>query len=109
LDGGTGTFNPTRIECQCFLYSFLIENGTAVTLTWNIPDMDGSGPCVTTSDAMVITVNNSIPANAGADITICANNPVTLDARAATGGNWTGGAGTFNPNRNAANATIHRQ
>jgi hypothetical protein len=42
--------------------------------------MDGSGPCVTTSDAMVITVNNSIPANAGADITICANNPVTLVA-----------------------------
>jgi hypothetical protein len=29
---------------------------------------------------------------------------VTLAANATTGGNWTGGAGTFNPNRNTANA-----
>src|SRR5678816_1828156 len=68
--GGTGTFNPTRTSANAFYTPSLSENGTAVTLTWNIPDMDGSGPCVTTSDAMVITVNNSIPANAGADITI---------------------------------------
>jgi hypothetical protein len=31
--------------------------------------------------------------------------PITLAANATTGGNWTGGAGTFAPDRNAANAT----
>jgi hypothetical protein len=30
---------------------------------------------------------------------------VTLNANAFAGGGWTGGAGTFNPNRNTANAT----
>jgi hypothetical protein len=28
-----------------------------------------------------------------------------INANVVTGGNWTGGIGTFNPNRNAANAT----
>jgi hypothetical protein len=30
---------------------------------------------------------------------------VSLNAIVVTGGNWTGGAGTFNPNRTTANAT----
>jgi hypothetical protein len=30
---------------------------------------------------------------------------ITLAANATTGGNWTGGAGTFAPDRNTANAT----
>jgi hypothetical protein len=40
-----------------------------------------------------------------ADQTSCGASSVTLAANATTGGNWTGGAGTFNPNRNTANAT----
>ena len=73
-------------------------------MIWNIPDPDGAGPCAQSSDAMTVTVNTSTIANAGADKTVCGINPVTLSANAVTGANWTGGAGTFNPNRNSANA-----
>jgi hypothetical protein len=55
---------------------------------------------------MTITVNAAVVANAGADQTSCGASSVTLAANATTGGNWTGGAGTFNPNRNTANAII---
>jgi hypothetical protein len=46
---------------------------------------------------MTITVNPAWPANAGADKFVCGANAVTLGAIAATGGNWTGGAGSFAP------------
>ena len=54
---------------------------------------------------MTITINNATVANAGADQTTCGASPITLAANAITGGNWTGGTGTFNPNRSTANAT----
>jgi hypothetical protein len=56
------------------------------------------------SDAMTVTVNTSTVANAGTDKAICGVSTTTLSANAVTGGNWTGGAGTFSPSRNAANA-----
>ena len=43
--------------------------------------------------------------NAGPDQTTCGASSITLAANATTGGNWTGGAGTFTPDRNTANAT----
>jgi hypothetical protein len=54
---------------------------------------------------MNITVNTATVASAGADQTTCGASPITLAANATTGGNWTGGAGTFAPDRNTANAT----
>jgi hypothetical protein len=54
---------------------------------------------------MNITINNSTVANAGADQTTCGASSITLAANTTTGGNWTGGAGSFAPDRNAANAT----
>jgi hypothetical protein len=54
---------------------------------------------------MTITVNAPVTANAGTDQTVCGVNAASLNANVVTGGNWTGGAGTFNPNRNTANAT----
>jgi gliding motility-associated-like protein len=42
--------------------------------------------------------------NAGVDDTLCPTNPVVLlhgTVTAATGGHWSGGAGTFNPNRDS--------
>jgi hypothetical protein len=50
-------------------------------------------------------VNTPVTANAGPDQTVCSAIAVSLNANAVTGGNWTGGAGSFNPNRNTANAT----
>jgi hypothetical protein len=51
-----------------------------------------------------ITVNNATVANAGPDQTTCGASSLTLAANATTGGNWTGGAGTFAPDRNTASA-----
>jgi hypothetical protein len=37
-------FAPDR-NTECNLYSSSIRNGTTITLTWNVPDPDGAGPC----------------------------------------------------------------
>src|SRR5213075_2687628 len=102
--GGTGTFNPNRNTANAAYTPAAGEIGTTITLTWNAPDPDGAGPCTSAADAMTITVNATVTANAGADQTICGAVAVSLNANIVTGGNWTGGTGTFNPNRNTANA-----
>ena len=102
--GGTGAFAPNRNTANPTYTPAAGEIGTTITLTWNVPDPDGAGPCTATSDAMNITVSSPDLANAGADQNICGTNSVTLAANIVAGGTWTGGAGTFAPNRNTANA-----
>jgi hypothetical protein len=97
-------FAPNRNSATATYTPALSEIGTTITLTWNVPDPDGIGPCTAASDQMNITISASV-ANAGADQTTCRASPITLAANATAGANWTGGAGTFNPNRNTANAT----
>src|SRR5688572_1429107 len=60
------------------------------------------------SDGMIDADSCTATVSAGADQTICGDSSITLAANATTGGNWTGGAGTFAPNRNAANAIYTR-
>jgi hypothetical protein len=103
--GGAGTFSPNRTTSNATYTPALSEVGTTVTLTWNIPDPDGAGPCTLSLDAMAITVTNSSTANAGPIRLVCGTSAITLAANVATGGNWVGGVGTFSPNRNTANAT----
>jgi hypothetical protein len=100
-------FSPGRKFSWYNLYSSSFRDWNNNYAGLDIPDPDGSGPCTATSDAVTITVNNPAPANAGSDKSTCGNTPVTLGATAAQGGNWTGGAGTFFPGRNAANANLH--
>jgi hypothetical protein len=102
--GGAGTFSPNRNAADATYTPAPGEMGTLVTLIWNVPDPDGAGPCTSHSDEMVLTVNNSVAANAGDDQTTCGVSSIVLAANLTTGGNWTGGSGTFNPNRNAPNA-----
>src|SRR6185369_2659033 len=103
--GGTGTFNPNRNTADATYTPAAGEIGTTITLTWNAPDPDGAGPCTAVSDAMTITVNAPVSANAGTDQTVCGVLAVSLNANVVIGGNWTGGSGTFTPNRTTANAT----
>jgi hypothetical protein len=103
--GGTGTFNPNRNTANATYTPSVPEIGTIVTLTWDVPDPDGAGPCSASSDGMTITINNAAVANAGGDKAVCGVTAVTLSGTAATGGNWSGGNGIFNPNRNTATAT----
>jgi hypothetical protein len=100
-----GTFTPDRLTANATYTPSVSEIGTIVTLTWNVPDPDGAGPCSASADGMTITINNAAVANAGGDKVICGAIAVTLSGNAATGGNWIGGNGTFNPNRNTATAT----
>jgi CRISPR/Cas system CSM-associated protein Csm4 (group 5 of RAMP superfamily) len=102
--GGNGTFNPNRNIANAIYTPAAGEIGTTIILTWNVPDPDGAGPCTAATDQMNIIVNNTTVASAGPDQTTCGASSITLAASATTGGNWTGGAGTFNPNRNTANA-----
>jgi hypothetical protein len=102
--GGTGTFTPNRNTANATYTPAVSEVSTTVVLSWNVPDPDGTGPCTAVSDDINITINATAIANAGADQVTCGNANVTLAANATTGGNWTGGAGSFAPDRNAANA-----
>jgi hypothetical protein len=103
--GGAGTFNPNRNTANATYTPAAGEIGTTITLTWNVPDPDGAGPCAAATDQMNITVNTAVVANAGADQTSCGASSITLAANATAGGSWTGGAGSFVPDRNTANAT----
>src|SRR4030095_14444908 len=102
--GGAGTFTPNRNTANATYTPAAGEIGTTITLTWNAPDPDGAGPCVAATDAMTITVNAPVTSNAGTDQTICGAVTVSLNANNAANGSWAGGTGTFNPNRNTANA-----
>src|SRR4029453_19266561 len=100
--GGAGSFAPDRNAANATYTPAVSEIGTTVTLTWNVPDPDGAGPCTAATDQMNVTINNATVASAGADQTTCGASTITLLSNATSGGNWTGGTGTFNPNRNSA-------
>jgi hypothetical protein len=53
---------------------------------------------------MTITSNTPNIANAGPDFIVCGQTSVTFGANAVNGGFWTGGLGTFIPDRNTPNA-----
>ena len=66
--------------------------------------------CTDAVDTVDLTVSPKATANAGADVTVCANSPaVTLNGSiggSATSGSWSGGTTSgFNPDRNTLGAT----
>src|SRR5262249_2702667 len=98
--GGTGTFNPNASTLNVIYTPSAAEiaaGGVTLTLVSNDP----SGPCGSASDQMRITINPAATVNAGPDQIVCASSPqVQLQGSVgggATGGTWTGGAGTFSP------------
>ncbi|MBK9146810.1 MAG: gliding motility-associated C-terminal domain-containing protein [Flavobacteriales bacterium] len=104
--GGNGTFNPSNTNLGAVYTPSAAEiaNGSAIlTLTTT-----GNGQCSAVSDDVLLTFTPAPTASAGADATICANNPVVFLNGAvggATGGVWSGGNGSFTPNNTALNAT----
>jgi hypothetical protein len=71
-----------------------------VTLTFS--SNDPAGPCGAFADQMHITINPVAVANAGPDQIVCANSPQAQLAGSvfgsASGGTWSGGAGSYQPN-----------
>jgi hypothetical protein len=104
--GGTGTFNPNANTLNA-AYTPSPAEILAGTVTLTLTTNDPAGPCEAVSDQMIITINPPATANAGLDQTVCASSPIVTLAGSVggvSGGTWSGGTGTFNPNANTLNA-----
>lgn len=103
--GGVGTFlpNATTLNTTYTPTASEIASGT-ITLTITTT---GNGVCSAKADQLTINFTPAPTAFAGIDTNICGNDPITLNGiiTSATGGLWTGGNGTFNPNSSTLNAT----
>ncbi|MCZ4408792.1 PKD domain-containing protein, partial [Cryomorphaceae bacterium 1068] len=102
--GGTGTFTP---DANTLNATYTPSNGEiaagSVTLTLT---STGNGNCIAVTDNVTYTFGDAPTADAGADFEVCSNNAVAQLSGAvtiATGGTWTGGAGSFSPNANVLN------
>jgi len=106
--GGTGIYNPSNIALNAIYTPSASEiSAGSVTLTLT---STGNGSASPVSDNIVITITPAPVVNAGADQTLCSNNPaVNLNGSIAnaTGGQWTGGLGIFVPNSTTLNAVYH--
>ena len=104
--GGNGTFDPSTTNMSAIYTPTAAEIAAgSVTLTLTTT---GNGLCNAATDLMVITFTDAPTANAGPNVTVCANNAtVSLNGSVvtATGGTWSGGTGTFSPDASTLNAT----
>jgi gliding motility-associated-like protein len=104
--GGLGTFTPnnTTLNATYTPTAPEIASGSvSLTLT-----SAGNNKCTAVSDQIIITFTPAPTVNAGSDQTVCKNNPAVLlngSVTVASGGSWSGGAGSFAPNANTLNAT----
>ncbi len=97
--GGSGIITPNidSLNIRYVPSAAEIAAGTA-TLTFTTR---GNGNCIPVSDQVSVTITPAPTVNAGADITVCADDPsiaLSGSVTVATGGTWSGGAGTFTPN-----------
>ena len=103
--GGNGTYSPNSGTLNATYHPSPAEVALGtVTLTLTSTQ---NGDCNAVSDQMKITIIASPVADAGADLSICSNNPqVQLGGavNGAGGGQWSGGAGTYNPSIASLNA-----
>jgi gliding motility-associated-like protein len=104
--GGGGGFAPSATSLNAVYTPTLAEiNAGSITLTLT---STGNGNCNSVNDQVTIFYSAPPTANAGGDLTRCANNPAATLSGAVTiasGGVWSGGLGAFSPNANALNAT----
>ncbi len=103
--GGTGTFNTSNSDLNA-VYTPSAAEIAAGTVTLTL-QTTGNGNCSPVTDDMIITISPEPTVNAGPNLTSCANNPnVNLAGTVgnATGGIWSGGAGTFNVSNTDLNA-----
>jgi hypothetical protein len=82
-----------------------LQAGNVITITLTSDDPAGACPAVT--DNFLLTINQSYVVNAGPDQTACENSFFQLAGTltsGATQAEWTGGSGTFSPDRFDLNA-----
>ncbi|WP_137305311.1 T9SS type B sorting domain-containing protein, partial [Lentimicrobium saccharophilum] len=102
---GTGTFDDATILAATYTPSAADIAAGSVTLTLTA---QSAAPCVSATDAMVLTISLQATADAGTDATICEGSSYTLTTASATNAtlvNWSSnGTGSFD-NVNLVNAT----
>jgi gliding motility-associated-like protein len=103
--GGTGTFSPNNTSLNASYTASAAEiSSGSVTLTLT---STGNGTCNAVADQVTIFFTAAPTANAGPDLTRCANNPAAAlggTISISAGAIWSGGLGTFSPNATALNA-----
>ena len=104
--GGSGSYNPDNSTLNAVYTPTASEiSSGSVTLTLTTT---ANGTCTQVSDQMVITFTDAPTANAGVDKVLCANN-AAIDlsgaVTVATGGTWSGGLGTYDPDPNSLSTT----
>ncbi|PLX10965.1 MAG: hypothetical protein C0594_04165, partial [Marinilabiliales bacterium] len=104
--GGNGTFVPDEFDLNAVYNPTASEIGSGgVLLTLSSIE---NGTCNPVSDVMEVTITPSPIVDAGVSQTVCANNASLVlngSVSVATGGTWSGGAGSFVPDENTLNAT----
>lgn len=104
---GTGSFSPDNSTLNATYVPS--DNDTSSGSVQLVLSSTNNGDCLAESDTMNITYTDAPTVDAGADQTVCANDPdVNLNGSVsspATGGTWTGGSGSFSPSNSALNAT----
>ncbi len=100
---GNGNFDNNTLMDATYTPSVTdITNGTVRLYL----STTGNGTCSMVKDSMTVTITAAPTIDAGLDQTVCANNAdITLNGSAtiATGFQWTGGSGSFNPGNTAIN------
>src|SRR5690606_33396320 len=104
--GGNGTFEPSN-EVLNATYTPSAGEIAAGSVTLTLITT-GNGNCVSVSDEVTINIPEAPVVDAGVDQTLCANDPdaeLNGTVTNATGGQWSGGLGTFTPSSTDLNAT----
>ncbi len=104
--GGLGTYAPNNNTPNA-VYTPTASENTAGIVNLNFTTDDPTGPCLSISDQILITINQLPTANAGSAQYVCSGTPITLGGSiggAATSGSWTGGSGSFSPGNTFVNA-----
>jgi len=81
-----------------------LTNTTTIPATATYTVTPVNGTCIGNSFKVVVTVNPTATVNAGSNQDICAGSAVQLNGSmggAATSATWSGGTGSFSPNRNS--------
>jgi hypothetical protein len=103
--GGAGTYVPNANTLTA-TYTPTASEISAGTLTLTLTST-GNGNCNAVSATTEITINPAPIVNAGNNQSVCANNPaIALNGQVtnASGGVWSGGAGTYTPGNSSLNA-----
>ncbi len=101
---GSGTFSPNNTDLNA-VYSPSAADISSGSVTLTLTSTDG---CANISDDIMVTITAAPVVEAGSDVTICANNVISLTGSVSgstSTGIWsTSGTGTFSPNANDLNA-----